>query len=80
MMKQYEAYKDSGVEWLGEIPEHWEVKKLKYLGIVQPSNVDKKKAEGEIPVHLCNYIDVYKNEFIEDHSILWKLPQRKMKS
>ena len=23
--------KDSGIEWLGEIPEHWEVKKLKYL-------------------------------------------------
>lgn len=23
--------KDSGVEWLGEIPEHWEVKKVKYL-------------------------------------------------
>lgn len=23
--------KDSGVEWLGEIPKHWEVKKLKYL-------------------------------------------------
>ena len=24
--------KDSGVEWLGEIPEHWEIKRLKYLG------------------------------------------------
>ena len=24
-MKQYEAYKDSGVEWLGEIPEDWEL-------------------------------------------------------
>tara|TARA_Y100000296_G_scaffold85843_1_gene123753 strand:- start:12 stop:1334 length:1323 start_codon:yes stop_codon:yes gene_type:complete len=24
--------KDSGVEWIGEIPAHWEVKKLKYLG------------------------------------------------
>lgn len=24
--------KDSGIEWLGEIPEHWEVKPLKYLG------------------------------------------------
>jgi len=24
--------KDSGVEWLGEIPKHWEVKKIKYLG------------------------------------------------
>jgi len=23
--------KDSGIEWLGEIPEHWEVKKIKYL-------------------------------------------------
>ena len=23
--KRYDAYKDSGVEWLGEIPEHWEV-------------------------------------------------------
>jgi type I restriction enzyme S subunit len=25
---KYPAYKDSGVEWLGEIPEHWEVSKL----------------------------------------------------
>lgn len=24
-------FKDSGIEWLGEIPEHWEVIKLKYL-------------------------------------------------
>ncbi len=22
---RYERYKDSGVEWLGEMPEHWEV-------------------------------------------------------
>lgn len=27
-MKRYEAYKDSGVEWIGEIPEHWECKRL----------------------------------------------------
>jgi len=25
---RYPAYKDSGVEWLGEVPEHWEVTKL----------------------------------------------------
>lgn len=31
-MKKYEHYKNSGVEWLGEIPEHWEAKKLKFLG------------------------------------------------
>lgn len=29
--KRYPAYKDSGVEWLGEIPEHWFPMKIKYL-------------------------------------------------
>ena len=27
--KPYPAYKDSGVEWLGQVPEHWEVRRLK---------------------------------------------------
>jgi type I restriction enzyme S subunit len=30
-MKRYPAYKDSGVEWLGEVPEGWEVKRFKNL-------------------------------------------------
>lgn len=29
--KPYPKYKDSGIEWLEEIPEHWEVKKIKFL-------------------------------------------------
>jgi type I restriction enzyme S subunit len=29
--KRYPKYKDSGVEWLGEVPERWNVKRLKYL-------------------------------------------------
>jgi type I restriction enzyme S subunit len=28
---RYSAYKDSGVEWLGEVPEHWEVKRIASL-------------------------------------------------
>ena len=28
MFKKYDAYKDSGVEWIGDIPSHWEIKKL----------------------------------------------------
>lgn len=63
-MGRYDKYKDSGVEWLGEIPEHWEVKKLKYLAQCNPSNIDKKSKEKEQDVYLCNYVDVYKNEFI----------------
>jgi len=32
-MKAYPKYKPSNIEWIGEIPENWEVKKLKYLSI-----------------------------------------------
>ena len=56
--------KDSGIEWLGEVPEHWEAKKLKFVASVQPSNVDKKSKENEKEVLLCNYTDVYYNEEI----------------
>lgn len=30
-MKRYDTYKDSGVQWLGEIPGHWEMRKMKYI-------------------------------------------------
>lgn len=29
-MKKYDAYKDSGVKWIGEIPNHWEVVPLEF--------------------------------------------------
>ena len=66
-MKRYERYKPSGIQWIGEIPDHWEVKKLKYVGQAQLSGVDKKNEPDERKVLLCNYIDVYKNEFIDDN-------------
>ena len=31
MTKRYEKYKDSGIAWIGEIPEHWEVIKMRFL-------------------------------------------------
>ena len=30
-MKQYNEYKDSGVRWIGMVPEHWEIKKIRSL-------------------------------------------------
>lgn len=34
-MKRYDSYKDSGVEWIGEVPSHWEVTKLNNIcGII----------------------------------------------
>ena len=31
-MKQYDSYKDSGIEWIGEVPSHWEIVPLKFTG------------------------------------------------
>lgn len=32
-MEKYKEYRDSGVQWLGEIPSHWKVRKMKYTFI-----------------------------------------------
>jgi type I restriction enzyme S subunit len=60
------TYVDSGVEWLGEVPGHWEVVPLKHWAEVLLSNIDKHSLDGQPPVRLCNYMDVYKNEVIDD--------------
>ncbi len=51
-MPKYEAYKDSGVEWIGEIPEHWSLLKLKLIVKEHSGNgfpVELQGKEGEIP-------------------------------
>ena len=62
--RRYPEYRDSGVGWLGEIPAHWNVRRLKTIASVQLSNVDKKSEAGQVPVKLCNYVDVYYNDRI----------------
>lgn len=46
-MKQYDSYKDSGVEWIGEVPSHWEVRKIKTFSPVKrgasPRPIDDPK-------------------------------------
>lgn len=31
-MKKYDSYKNSGIEWIGKIPSHWDSTRLKFLG------------------------------------------------
>jgi type I restriction enzyme S subunit len=38
--RAYLRYKPSGVEWLGDVPEHWDVKKLRYLCSIQTGDKD----------------------------------------
>lgn len=58
------SMKDSGIKGIGEIPKHWDVEKIKNISQVKPSNVDKKTKTNEPHILLCNYTDVYNNEFI----------------
>jgi type I restriction enzyme S subunit len=54
--------KVSGIEWLGEIPEHWEVKKLKYVIKINSGEGIKSediKPEGKYPVYGGNGIVGY---------------------
>ena len=63
-LRPYPDYKDSGVQSLGKVPTHWEVRRLRTVAEMRVSNVDKHTKEGEFPVRLCNYVDVYKNDRI----------------
>jgi type I restriction enzyme S subunit len=60
----FPEYKTSGVPGFGKIPRHWDIRRLKTIATVRLSNVDKKSIEGEEPVRLCNYVDVYHNDRI----------------
>ena len=52
--KPYPAYRPSGVEWLEEIPAHWEVRRLKYLATVN----DEALTETTDPDTEITYVDI----------------------
>lgn len=62
--RRYSDYRNCGVRWLGRIPTHWKVRRLKFVADIQNSNVDKKTEAEETPVRLCNYVDVYHRDYI----------------
>jgi len=53
--KQYPAYKDSGVEWLGVVPEGWDVKRLKYCAARINEKVDGR--ESNLPYTGLEHIE-----------------------
>lgn len=64
--KGYSEYKDSGVEWIGEIPGHWQSVKLKYFGEVKSGDsIDSNQIEpeGDYPVYGGNGIMGYYSGF-----------------
>jgi restriction endonuclease S subunit len=46
----YPAYKSSGFDWFGEIPEHWELHRLKFVASINPSKAEVSKLSGDTEV------------------------------
>ena len=64
-MPRYEAYKDSGVEWLGEIPSEWEVQRIKFL----LTEVNERSETGaEELLSLSKYAGVVPKSSLEERA------------
>lgn len=61
--------KDSGIEWLGEIPKHWEAKRLKYVAKLKSGefiNAENINPIGNFPVLGGNGLRGYTNTFTHE--------------
>jgi type I restriction enzyme S subunit len=47
---RYPNYKPSGVEWLGDVPEHWEVKRIRFVAELNPSKSEISALDRETTV------------------------------
>lgn len=77
-MRRYDSYKDSGVEWLGDVPSHWELKRLKQLfvekkhkqnlslncGAISFGKVIEKDDDKVTEATKRSYQEVLKGEFL----------------
>lgn len=50
---------------MAELPDGWTIEPLANVAEIRVSNVDKKSKFGELPVHLCNYLDVYREGYLD---------------
>jgi len=74
--RPYSEYRESGIDWLGEIPTHWEVKKLSWLttcldGRRIPLNAEERgRMQGEYPYWGANSIVDYVDQWLFDERLV----------
>ncbi|KJI88714.1 hypothetical protein A9X61_21475 [Enterobacter asburiae] len=64
-MPKYKLYKDSGIDWLGIIPNDWDVKRFKFL--LKEINI-RSKTGGELLLSLSKYKGVVPKNSLEEKS------------
>ncbi|WP_158963464.1 restriction endonuclease subunit S [Myroides fluvii] len=57
-MQKYKHYKDSGIDWIGNVPEHWEIVKLKHIFREKPKTLNSTLSAGSISFGKV----IYKND------------------
>lgn len=64
-MQRYNEYKASGIQWLGEIPSHWEIKRWRFL----MTENTKKNLDGKVQLQLqFRYGDIVRKSNQSDES------------
>ena len=58
---RYAEYRDSGVEWIGEVPAGWEVKSLKFTATIN----DDTLLENTDPDFEFDYVDIGSVDYVE---------------
>jgi probable type I restriction-modification system len=79
IMEKFYVYKDSGVKWLGNIPQHWEVRKIKYVftersqkGFPKEPILCSTQKYGVIPQHMYENRVVVVNKGLEGLKLVRK--------
>ena len=62
--------KDSGIDWVGKIPSHWDNRRIRFFSNFRLSNIDRKFRTNEVRVKVSHYPDVYYNENISKETEL----------
>ena len=57
--KPYPAYEDSGVEWIGKVPKHWQVFRLANIGRLIKGNGGTKEDDADEGMPCIRYGDLY---------------------
>jgi len=68
-LPRYPKYKDSGVKWLGQVPEHWEIKAIKHVVEMRSGEAITSESiaeEGNYPVFGGNGLRGYTTHFTHE--------------
>ncbi|PHV61300.1 restriction endonuclease subunit S [Cyanobacterium aponinum] len=74
-LPKYDCYKDSGVDWLGEIPEHWGITRMANFGSFTKGKGISKNDISEQGLPALLYGDIYTKYNIKTDHLITSVPK-----